>query len=116
MKLMFVVASRPNFMKIAPLIKEAKKRKINFSILYTEQHKSESMTGIFSRELNIPKPDYSLGLKAKVGKLSKNRKLMAFFSSIAGLCYCCWRCYLFSLCCTNSKKDWFKRCTCRIWT
>ena len=82
---MFVVASRPNFMKIAPLIKEAKKRKINFSILYTEQHKSESMTGIFSRELNIPKPDYSLGLKAKVGKLSKNRKLMAFFSSIPHL-------------------------------
>lgn len=81
-KIMFVVASRPNFMKVAPLVKEAKKQNLNFSILYTEQHKSELMSEVFFKELDIPKPDFSLGLKEKVKKASKFRKGLALITSI----------------------------------
>jgi UDP-N-acetylglucosamine 2-epimerase (non-hydrolysing) len=79
---MFIVASRPNFMKIAPLVKEAQKEKINFSIFYTEQHKSKIMTGDIAKELGVPEPNYSLGLKKKVKTVSKIQKSIAFLKSI----------------------------------
>ncbi len=82
LKLMFVVASRPNFMKIAPLVKEAQKQKIKFSIFYTEQHKSELMSKVFFKELEIPKPDFNLNLKNKSKKNTKFSKGMRFILSI----------------------------------
>jgi len=81
LKLMFVVASRPNFMKIAPLIKEAKKQKIKHSIFFTEQHRSEFMTGIIAKDLDIPRANYSLNLKKRVKRPSKLRKGLAFINS-----------------------------------
>lgn len=81
-KLMFIVASRPNFMKIAPLVKEVQKKKIKFSIFFTEQHKSELMTGVFAKELGIPNADYSLGLKKRIKKVSKYKKAWVLFKSI----------------------------------
>jgi len=82
LKLMFVVASRPNFMKIAPLVKEAQKQKIKFSIFYTEQHKSELMSEVFFKELDIPKPDFNLDLKNKSKKNTKFSKGIGFILSI----------------------------------
>ncbi len=76
-KIMFVVASRPNFMKVAPLIKEAKRQNLKFSILYTEQHKSELMSGVFFRDLNIPAPEFNLNLSSKVKNSSKLKKGLA---------------------------------------
>ncbi len=81
LRVMFVVASRPNFMKIAPLVHESQKQKIRFSIFYTEQHKSEMMSDVFFKELKIPKPNFNLGLSSKVKKASKFRKAIAFLTS-----------------------------------
>ncbi|MBI2045155.1 UDP-N-acetylglucosamine 2-epimerase (non-hydrolyzing) [Candidatus Pacearchaeota archaeon] len=77
-KIMFVVASRPNFMKVAPLVKEEKKRNINFSILYTEQHRSEAMTGMIAEDLEMPNADYSLDLRNSVKSNSKIKKGLVF--------------------------------------
>jgi UDP-N-acetylglucosamine 2-epimerase (non-hydrolysing) len=82
LKLMFVVASRPNFMKIAPLVQEAKKQKVKFSILYTEQHKSEQMSEVFFKELNIPKPNISLGLQEIIKNETKKKKILGFLKLI----------------------------------
>ena len=61
MKLLFIAGARPNFMKIAPLIKEAKKyRSITSVLVHTGQHYDENMSEVFFRELNIPAPNYSL--------------------------------------------------------
>ena len=60
-----VAGARPNFMKIAPIIHEIKKRNsqgddINFSLVHTGQHFDKKMSGDFFKQLNIPKPDINL--------------------------------------------------------
>lgn len=63
MKIIAVVGARPNFMKIAPLMKEFKKHpKIEAKLVHTGQHYSANMSDYFFRDLDIPKPDYNLGV------------------------------------------------------
>jgi len=60
MKIVSVVGTRPNFMKIAPLIKEFNKHKINHVLIHTGQHYDTQMSHFFFEDLNIPKPDENL--------------------------------------------------------
>lgn len=62
-KLLFVAGARPNFMKIAPLIRECKARGelFDYVLLHTGQHYDASMSDVFFDELDIPKPHYNLG-------------------------------------------------------
>lgn len=62
-KLLIVAGARPNFVKIAPLVK-ALKTNDNFSykIVHTGQHYDANMSQVFFDELEIPKPDYSLNV------------------------------------------------------
>ena len=60
-----VAGARPNFMKIAPIIHEIKKRKaegvdLDFSLVHTGQHYDKKMSGDFFKQLNIPEPDANL--------------------------------------------------------
>ena len=57
-----IAGARPNFMKIAPIVRNAASRKIkaNFRIFHTGQHYDENMNGVFFRQLNIPEPDVFL--------------------------------------------------------
>ena len=62
MKVTIVAGARPNFMKIAPIIKVIKVRQkqslnIQYRLVHTGQHYDEKMSGDFFRELGIPKPD-----------------------------------------------------------
>jgi UDP-N-acetylglucosamine 2-epimerase (non-hydrolysing) len=67
MKIINVVGARPNFIKIAPILKEMKKyKKINPILLHTGQHYDYRMSDIFFKELKIPKPNINLN----VGSLS----------------------------------------------
>ena len=61
-KLLFVAGARPNFMKIAPLIRECEVRRENFEyiLVHTGQHYDVTMSDVFFEELGIPKPDYNL--------------------------------------------------------
>lgn len=62
MHLTCVVGARPNFMKMAPIIKEAQKRKITCSLVHTGQHYDEKMSKLFFEELDLPMPDIYLGV------------------------------------------------------
>ena len=60
-----IAGARPNFMKVAPIIHEIKKRKaegvdIDYSLVHTGQHYDKKMSGNFFVELNIPEPDANL--------------------------------------------------------
>ncbi len=57
-----VAGARPNFMKIAPIIRELQQRTTDFDfrLIHTGQHYDNEMSGIFFKELNIPEPDYHL--------------------------------------------------------
>ena len=47
-KLLFiVVGARPNFIKIAPIIKELEKSNTNYKLIHTGQHYDESMSDVF---------------------------------------------------------------------
>ncbi|MGH2643450.1 MAG: non-hydrolyzing UDP-N-acetylglucosamine 2-epimerase [Chitinophagaceae bacterium] len=63
-KIISVVGARPNFMKVAPLYREFKKydNKIQHLICHTGQHYDEKMSKIFFDELELPKPDFYLGI------------------------------------------------------
>jgi len=63
MKIINVVGARPNFMKIAPIMKAMKESEwIKPILLHTGQHYDESMSDQFFMELQIPKPDINLGV------------------------------------------------------
>ena len=60
-KIICVCGARPNFMKIAPIMR-AFKSNGNFEtlLIHTGQHYGENMSKLYFDELNIPKPDINL--------------------------------------------------------
>ena len=63
-RLLAVAGARPNFMKIAPLMKELAKRSDRFEpiLVHTGQHYDQAMSESFFRDLEIPEPDVNLGV------------------------------------------------------
>jgi len=60
-----IAGARPNFMKIAPIIKAITKAKnegkaIDFRLVHTGQHYDKKMSGSFFEQLGIPEPDVNL--------------------------------------------------------
>ena len=60
MKIASIVGTRPNFIKLAALIEEIKKHKIEHVLIHTGQHYDTSMSNLFFDELGLPKPDEHL--------------------------------------------------------
>ena len=66
MKITLIAGARPNFMKIAPLIKAIQKaaaqgHDIRHRLVHTGQHYDKNMSDTFFEELGIPMPDVNLG-------------------------------------------------------
>lgn len=62
-KMIYLVAgARPNFMKIAPIVRQLRARSntFDFKIIHTGQHYDKGMSGVFFDELEIPEPDFHL--------------------------------------------------------
>jgi len=64
MKIVSIVGTRPNFMKIAPLVEEFKRRNIGHFLVHTGQHYYPEMTKLFFDDLELPEPDQNLGIPA----------------------------------------------------
>jgi UDP-N-acetylglucosamine 2-epimerase (non-hydrolysing) len=64
MKILSVVGARPNFMKIAPIIRAIRSQApdVPQTLVHTGQHFDEKMSDVFFRELGLPKPDEHLGV------------------------------------------------------
>ena len=64
MKIITVAGARPNFIKIAPLHRAFQEKKELFEhlICHTGQHFDKNMSKIFFEELEIPEPDFNLGV------------------------------------------------------
>src|SRR3954463_11041494 len=65
MKITLIAGARPNFMKIAPIIKairvaQAAGKKIDYRLVHTGQHYDKKMSGDFFEHLGIPDPDVNL--------------------------------------------------------
>lgn len=71
LKWMIVAGARPNFMKIAPLLKEIKSYNTNHEkkgarivpiLVHTGQHYDDIMSRVFFDDLELPRPDVDLGV------------------------------------------------------
>ncbi|OZU88942.1 UDP-N-acetylglucosamine 2-epimerase (non-hydrolyzing) [Virgibacillus indicus] len=63
MKILTVVGARPQFIKASMLSKVLKSNsEIEEVIIHTGQHYDDNMSSVFFKQLNLPKPDYYLGI------------------------------------------------------
>lgn len=65
MKIIFIAGARPNFMKIAPILKalhdyNGNKKLITYKLVHTGQHFDYNMSESFFEQLRIPRPDVNL--------------------------------------------------------
>ncbi|HAV42365.1 MAG TPA: UDP-N-acetylglucosamine 2-epimerase (non-hydrolyzing), partial [Acidobacteria bacterium] len=96
LKLMLIAGARPNFMKIAPLIRaidehnrSRRSTKIKFGLIHTGQHYDSNMSDIFFGELGIPAPDINLGVGSG-SQAEQTAKIMLAFEPV----------------CLKLKPDW----------
>lgn len=65
MSIAIVVGTRPETIKMAPIIRELQKKSLPFHFIHTGQHYEYNMSLQFIKELSLPSPDYSFKLKNK---------------------------------------------------
>jgi UDP-N-acetylglucosamine 2-epimerase (non-hydrolysing) len=78
MKLAIILGTRPEIIKLGPIIRECERRKLDYSIVHTGQHYSYEMDRIFFDELKLPLPGYHLD----VGSGSHGRQTGKMLSGI----------------------------------
>ncbi len=79
MKILNVVGARPNFMKIAPLHRAFSQHPyIESKILHTGQHYDAKMSDIFFNQLELPKPDFYLGVGGGSHTFQKAHVMLKF--------------------------------------
>lgn len=76
MKIATVVGARPQFIKAALVSHELRKQNTEI-LIHTGQHFDDNMSGRFFRELNIPEPDYNLGISGGTHGQMTGRMLIA---------------------------------------
>ncbi|HEV8589093.1 MAG TPA: UDP-N-acetylglucosamine 2-epimerase (non-hydrolyzing) [Pyrinomonadaceae bacterium] len=61
-RILHVVGARPNYMKVAPIVREMAKYSSEFAqtLVHTGQHYDDNMSKIFFNELEMPRPDINL--------------------------------------------------------
>lgn len=69
MKITIIAGARPNFIKIAPIIRailrqQLEGKNINYRLVHTGQHYDKNLSDTFFEELNIPHPDVNLDVKS----------------------------------------------------
>ena len=81
-----IAGSRPNFIKIAPIIEAmVVQRKagadIHYRLVHTGQHYDKKMSGDFFEQLNIPAPDYNLEVGSGT-QAEQTGKIMAGYEKL----------------------------------
>lgn len=59
-RIAIVFGTRPEIIKMSPIIRECKKRGLDYFILHTGQHYSYNMDRVFFEQLELPRPEYNL--------------------------------------------------------
>ncbi len=60
MKIAIILGTRPEIIKLAPVVRELERRNADFFILHTGQHYSYSLDGVFFQQLKLPQAKYNL--------------------------------------------------------
>jgi UDP-N-acetylglucosamine 2-epimerase (non-hydrolysing) len=62
MKISIILGTRPEIIKLSPIIRILENSGEDWHIIHTNQHYSENMDKIFFKELNLPNPKYNLNI------------------------------------------------------
>lgn len=60
-----IMGTRPEIIKMGPVIKECERRGSDYFILHTGQHYSYNMDKLFYKQLSLSLPKYTLGIKSR---------------------------------------------------
>jgi UDP-N-acetylglucosamine 2-epimerase (non-hydrolysing) len=60
MRVLHVAGARPNFMKVAPVLRALEERGVSNALVHTGQHYDTSMSAAFFDDLGLPEPDVHL--------------------------------------------------------
>jgi UDP-N-acetylglucosamine 2-epimerase (non-hydrolysing) len=78
-KIFLIAGARPNFMKIAPIYREASKHgQVVCKIVHTGQHYAYEMSQAFFEDLEIPKPAFFLNAGSSSHATQTARIMVAF--------------------------------------
>ena len=79
MKTFLIAGARPNFMKIAPIYREARKYgQAECKIVHTGQHYDYEMSQAFFEDLELPEPDFFLNAGSGTHAVQTARIMTAF--------------------------------------
>jgi len=62
MKIGIVVGTRPEIIKMSPIIRECRRMGLPYVLIHTGQHYSYAMDGVFFKQLELPPPQYNLNV------------------------------------------------------
>lgn len=57
-----VLGTRPEIIKLSPVIRECENRGLSYTVVHTGQHYSEELDSVFFDRLGLPTPDYNLSV------------------------------------------------------
>lgn len=77
MKIVHLVGARPNFIKIAPIMRALEPMGVEQSLVHTGQHYDDSLSEHFFSDLQIPHPDLNLSVGSGSHAVQTGRMLMA---------------------------------------
>jgi len=60
MKISIILGTRPEIIKMSPIIRECEKKGVDYFILHTGQHYSYNLDKVFFKELELPEAKYNL--------------------------------------------------------
>jgi UDP-N-acetylglucosamine 2-epimerase (non-hydrolysing) len=61
-KIAIVLGTRPEIIKMSPVIRECRRRDLDFLMIHTEQHHKYEMDRVFFEDLELPEPQFRLGI------------------------------------------------------
>ncbi len=61
-RLLLVVGTRPEVVKMAPVVRAADRHGVPFLLVHSGQHYDDALDGVFFRELGLPAPSVQLGV------------------------------------------------------
>ncbi len=83
MKVIHVVGARPNFMKVAPVLRALDTRDgVRQVLVHTGQHYDASMSGVFFEQLGLRPPDVNLGVGSGSHAQQTARVMLAFEEAV----------------------------------
>jgi UDP-N-acetylglucosamine 2-epimerase (non-hydrolysing) len=85
--LIIVAGARPNFMKVAPILRaiEARHGRAGYRLVHSGQHYDFDMSGVFFEQLGIPQPDIHLEVGPGSHGVQTGKIMAAFEGYLVGL-------------------------------